>query len=471
MMRIVLPLGLAVAVWLSGSTAEAQPTARPPSPLTLPEAVKFGLDNFPSVRAAVARVSAAQFGIDLARTAYLPRVDLGAQGNRATFNNVSGLSLPNRFTPSISGADLGRRSFDSAWGSAAGAMAAWEPFDFGLRAAEVETARAAERQATAGAALTRLDVAIGIGDAFLRLLVAQETVRAMKADVERRRVFADAVNVLVKNELRPGVDASRVAAELAGARTQLIQGEQSEEIARVTLAEVLGVAGQRLEIHPEPLLRLPLSRALPETPLVAHPLAEAQKATIEVFRSRKEALARAWVPRLDLQAALFARGSGWAASGNRDSGLDGLLPDTPNWAGGLTITFPLFDFASLRAKRAIEQHNEQAEQARYDQVLQELSGKDAKARATVDGALRIAENTPVQLAAARDTETQARARYQAGLASVIEVAEAQQLLVQASIDDGLARLGVWRALLGAAGAVGDLRPFLDLVQWSSEGGR
>jgi outer membrane protein TolC len=284
-------------------------------------------------------------------------------------------------------------------------------------------------------------------------------------------VFADAVNVLVKNELRPGVDASRVAAELAGARTQLIQGEQSEEIARVTLAEVLGVAGQRLEIHPEPLLRLPLSRALPETPLVAHPLAEAQKATIEVFRSRKEALARAWVPRLDLQAALFARGSGWAASGNRDSGLDGLLPDTPNWAGGLTITFPLFDFASLRAKRAIEQHNEQAEQARYDQVLQELSGKDAKARATVDGALRIAENTPVQLAAARDTETQARARYQAGLASVIEVAEAQQLLVQASIDDGLARLGVWRALLGAAGAVGDLRPFLDLVQWSSEGGR
>ena len=51
------------------------------------------------------------------------------------------------------------------------------------------------------------------------------------------------------------------------------------------------------------------------------------------------------------------------------------------------------------------------------------------------GARRVAENTPIELKAARDTESQARARYQAGLATIVDVAEAQGLLVQAEGED------------------------------------
>jgi outer membrane protein len=471
MMRIVLPLGLAVAVWLSGSTAEAQPQALPPFPLTLPEAIKFGLDNFPSVRAAMARVSGAKSGFDLARTAYLPRVDVGFQETRGTFNNVSGLYFSNSFTQPITGADLGRRSYSSAWGSSGGIAAAWEPFDFGLRAANVEAAHAAEQQARAGVALTRLEVGLGVGDAFLGLVAAQEAVRAMQANVERLGVFAETVGVLVKNELRPGVDASRARAELALARTQLIQAQHTEEIARATLAEVLGVAGERLAVQAEPLLKLPPSGQPPELRLRAHPLAAAQETKVEVFRKRKEALDLAWAPRFGLQAGFYGRGSGWDTRGNRSSDTDGLLPDSPNWAAGLTATFSLFDLASIRAQRRIEQYNEAAESARHEQVLQELTAGQAKALATAESARRIAENTPVQVAAARETEVQARARYQAGLTTVIEVAEAQRLLVQASIDDALARLGVWRSLLGLGGSRGDLGPFLDLLQASPAGGK
>jgi outer membrane protein len=471
MMRIVLPLGLAVAVWLSGSTAEAQPQAGPPSPLLLREAIQYGLDYFPSIRAAVARVSGAKSGLDLARTAYLPRVDVGFQETRGTFNNVSGLYFSNSFTQPITGADLGRRSYSSAWGSSGGIAAAWEPFDFGLRAANVEAARAAEQQATAGVALTRLEVGLGVGDAFLALVAAQEAVRAMQANVERLRVFAETVDVLVKNELRPGVDASRARAESALARTQLIQAQQTEEIALATLAEVMGVAGERLAVQTEPLLKLPPSSQPPELRLRAHPLAAAQETKVEVFRKRKEALDLAWAPRFGLQAGFYGRGSGWDTRGNRSSDTDGLLPDSPNWAAGLTATFSLFDLASIRAQRRIEQYNEAAESAKHEQVLQELTAGQAKALATVEGARRIAENTPVQLAAARDTEGQARARYQAGLTTVIEVAEAQRLLVQASIDDALARLGVWRSLLGLGGSRGDLGPFLDLLQASPAGGK
>jgi outer membrane protein TolC len=469
MMQIFLPLYLAVVVWMSGHTAEAQPPDRLPSPLSLAAAIQYGLDNFPSIRAAVARVSGAKSGLDLARTVYLPRVDVGFQETRGTFNNVSGLYFSNPFTQPISGADLGRRSYSSAWGSSAGIAAAWEPFDFGLRAANVEAARAAEQQATAGVALTRLEVGLGVGDAFLALVAAQEAVRAMQANVERLRVFAERVGVLVKNELRPGVDASRARAELAFSRTQLIQVQQTEEIARATLAEVLGVAGERLAVQTEPLLKLPPSSQPPELKLRAHPLAAAQETKVEVFRKRKEALDLAWAPRFSLQAGFYGRGSGWDARGNRNSGTDGLLPDTPNWGAGLTATFSLFDLASIRAQRRIEQYNEAAESAKHDQVLQELTARQAKALATAESARRIAENTPVQLAAARETEAQARVRYQAGLTSVIEVAEAQRLLVQANIDDALARLGVWRSLLGVAASRGDLGQFRDLLKSSPAG--
>jgi outer membrane protein TolC len=55
---------------------------------------------------------------------------------------------------------------------------------------------------------------------------------------------------------------------------------------------------------------------------------------------------------------------------------------------------------------------------------------------------------------------QANARYQAGLGTIVEVADTQRLLTQSEIDDALARLGVWRALLATAAAGGNVQPFL-----------
>jgi outer membrane protein TolC len=85
----------------------------------------------------------------------------------------------------------------------------------------------------------------------------------------------------------------------------------------------------------------------------------------------------------------------------------------------------------------------------------------------VEAARAVAASTPVQLAAAQQSETQARARYQAGLANIVEVADAQSLLAQAEVQDQLARVDVWRALLAQAAAQGTLAPFVSLVTPSS----
>src|SRR5881296_594800 len=59
-------------------------------PLNLSTAVDLALRNYPSVRASQAQAAAAEAGIDVARVAYLPRLDTLWQQNLATRNNVFG---------------------------------------------------------------------------------------------------------------------------------------------------------------------------------------------------------------------------------------------------------------------------------------------------------------------------------------------------------------------------------------------
>lgn len=422
--------------------------------------MEYALARYPAIRASQSEVSAAAAGIDLARTAYLPRTDLILLGNRATNNNVSGLLLPQSSIPSISGPIFEDTSYGGVWGSAVGTLFSWEPFDFGLRRANVDLAATVRNQADRRLALTRFEVGVAVADSFLKLLAAQEAVRATQANVERARILAETVGVLVTNQLRPGADESRALAELALARTGLARAQQNEGVQRATLAEWLGVHPSDVVIRSGRLLEMP-SPPTVAAQLAAHPVAAAQAAAIEVVRARQRILDRSYFPRFNFQSAFYSRGTGAQPDGRRLGGLSGLAMNTPNWGVGLSVTFPIFDYAAIRARKQIEAQTERAESAHYEQRLQELNGRLGRAQAQVEGARRVAENTPVQLDAARTLEQQASARYQAGLAAVVEVAEAQRLLTQAEIDDGLARLAVWQALFAQAVAEGEMTPLLE----------
>jgi outer membrane protein TolC len=264
----------------------------------------------------------------------------------------------------------------------------------------------------------------------------------------------------VRNQLRPGADDSRAQAELALARIQLIQAEQAEQVARANLAQWLGVAPADVQIAGGPLLQAPPAPPAPPPAVTTHPLAETQMAAVESSRAFQHVLGRSLFPRINFQTAYSLRGTGATASGTNLGGSQGLDFETPNWAVGLTATFPLFDWFSLRARSRIEANNERAERATYDRVVRELSAQTEQARAEMDGARRVAENTPIQLQAARVLEQQSRARYDAGLATIVEVADSQRLLLQAEVGDAVAKLGVWLAMLADAAAKGDISELL-----------
>lgn len=437
---------------------------------TLEEAVNFALQNYPAVRASIEQLSAARAGVGLAKTNYLPRADMLWQANRATRNNIFGLLLPQSVISPISGPVLSSTSNDSVWGSAAGLLVAWEPFDFGRRGAAVNAARAGQNVANSELSVTRLDVAVAVTNAFFTVVAAQQRVSAATANVDRRQVFASSVHVLVKNDLRPGADASRADAELARAQVLLIQAQQAEAVSRAEMAEVLGIAGSSLQIDVGSVLSAPPKSTPTAAPLSAHPFATAELARVDQIKAEEHILDRSYYPRFDLQSTIYGRGSGANTDGTIQSGANGLGMDRSNWATGLTVTFPLFDIFSIRAQKQIQAANERAERARYDQTLDDLNGQLQQAQATLEGARLVAEKTPVEFQAAREAEMQARARYDAGLANIVEVADAQGLLVQAETDDALARLVVWNDLASLTAAQGDLEPFLQFLHRKTQGG-
>src|ERR1700688_738265 len=453
-----------------GQTRPAQSSEDQKKRLTLEEAVAFALKNYPAVRAALERVTAAQAGVGLARTNYLPRADMVWQTNRATEKNITGLVLPQSIIAPISGPVPIGTSNRGAWGSAAGILFSWEPVDFGYRGAKVGAARAARDQATAEASLTRLDVAVATVNAYLTVLAAQRTLRAADADVQRRETFDKAVRVLVDNQLRAGADSSRADAELARARVNLARAQQQEKISRAGLADILGLANTSVEVVEGSLLESPPDESPQTSPVTNNPVAELQHAHVEEVQAQVHILDRSYYPKFYLQSSLYGRGSGWDPAGKFEGGTTGLAPDRSNWAVGFTVTFPAFDIFAIRSRKAVESANERAEAARYDQTLQDLTGQLRKAQASLEGARQVAENTPVELDAARTTESQQRSRYHAGLATLVDVADAQSLLVQAETGDALAWLAVWQNLASVAASQGDLAPFLDFLHQKTQGG-
>jgi outer membrane protein TolC len=196
-------------------------------------------------------------------------------------------------------------------------------------------------------------------------------------------------------------------------------------------------------------------------------LAQVGQAAVDLAHAREDVLTKTDRPRLYLQSSVFARGSGANPDGPFDGGADGLGLERANWAAGVQVVFPnVFDFASLHARRAAAEALTRAESAHYDEAVLTIRSQQRAADAVVEATRAIAQNTPVQLAAAQQSEAQARARYDAGLASIVEVAETQSLLASAEYQDAVARVEVWRARLAQAVAQGNIAPFVQFLRAS-----
>jgi outer membrane protein len=450
---------------LAQSQAAVTPAGTPD--LTIAQVVHDAQQNYPRIHVSEQELNAAVANIRLARTSYLPRVDGIVEVNKATRNNVFGTLLPQSILPSMSGPVIGSNNGGSVWGGATGLLVNWQPFDFGMRHAKVESAAAARDRANADAQRTQLEVSSAAADAFLTVLAAGQAQSAAQVAVDNWETLRKSIHALTTAELRPGVDESRIEAEKAAANTQLALATEAVEMGQATLSKFLS--------KPDDISRgLNSVHLLGEVPLGAEddaafhpentPAMLEQHAAVSQSASELRATDRSWVPQFNLEAAGYGRGTGAEANGQRLGGANGLTPTVGNYAAGLNITFGFLDFASIHAREASQAATLKAEQSRETLVGLQLQEQYAQARAALRAMRSVAKNTPIQVSAARTALTQATARYKAGLSSIDDVAQAQRLVVQAEMDDSIALLNAWRAFLQLQSVRGDIQPFLQATQ-------
>ncbi|HEX8795813.1 MAG TPA: TolC family protein [Polyangiaceae bacterium] len=454
-------VGCIAAAVLLATRADAQTAAA--STMTLDQVVATALAKHPRIRSGQADERTSDARVDEARTSQLPELGISAQINRSTGNTPPGAWFNTTGFPPVAGAPRGKSLDEGVWQTGASAWGSWDVLAFQRQAAAIDVALAGRNEAGAATQADRLEIAYEAADAFIELVEAEETVRAAKVSVDRAQVLVTMTQPLVDQNLRPGADAARAQAELAAARTALARVQQAVEVRRARLAEVMGDASLRVDAEPGSLTGPVSDRTpRPQSPSPTHPELVRSDAAVSRAKQQESAVDVQYLPRLDLVAALWVRGSGYL-----QSPADGLVPDIPNWAAGAVLTWSILDIPTIRARARAASASTEAASAHRDETYLAVRAQLTSATAALDGARAVANQTPATLAAARAAEAQIVARYRAGLAPVIDVADAERVLTQAEIDDAVARLEVRRAMLAVARAAGDLGPFFSAVRAGS----
>jgi outer membrane protein len=457
LIRRILATAAALAAGV-GSVGAQAPTA--PAAMTLEQAVKFALAHHPAVAGASARIAGARAARDLAAASRLPSLDAEGLLGGATGNVVAGSFLPLSGVPGSSGPVGTTGLGDGAWTTTA-ALVSTVPITGFVRASRLTSARAAaELSAQAGASAVRLEVAYTAAAAYLRVMAAAATQRATQAGVRRAQTLLTRADALVTQQLRPGADLARAQAELADAERDEANAERQHAISEARLADAVG--------SPSPVAATDTAVAAAAsrvTVTIEHPLiTEAKHAEVAAARERDVA-SLAWWPRVDLVGALWARGSGTAVNGAVAPSMhDGLNPAVPNWALGLSVSFPLLGFPSISAESRRTDAEMAMANASERAVQNAVSSSRRIADADATGAAAVSQRARVALDAARIALDQATARYDAGLSSVADVADAQRLLARAESAEAVAAIESWSALLGVARASGNLEALLALTK-------
>jgi outer membrane protein TolC len=283
------------------------------------------------------------------------------------------------------------------------------------------------------------------GLAYLRVLSADETVRAREADSTVAADLLDQARKLVQAGVNPAIDATRSEVSFAAVRTQLEIARNNADGARLDLVRALDLpSGARLELA-DSLGLAPLE--IPRQPDEAARFAREHRAELAAERARTQSARRSLrAIRYENLPSLSANGA-YIESGRETGTLAG------SYNLQLLLNVPILD-GFRRQNRSKEQSARVEIQELREHALANQVETEAR-QAVLD--LSSAEQ---QVAIARERVrlaarelAEAQQRFQAGVAGSVETTNAQSsvisahdALIQARVNYGTARVSAYRAL-------------------------
>jgi outer membrane protein TolC len=404
----------------SGSVAgEAVPAG--PVSLTIADAIKRGLSANLGPIAAGDSARAARAQRLQALSALLPNISASAS-DTVTQVNLAAYGFQFHIPPSVGfsiPSVVGPYNYSSLQGSLSQSL--YDP----VARRNWQSAKAIEQAAGLSAKDAHELVILAVGGTYLQCLSTAARVASQKAQVDNAQAIYQQAQVRKAAGTNARIDVTRSLVQLQTEQQSLtsLQADYRKQI--IALARLIGLPQDR-EIN--------LSDALDRS---APPLPDAAQAIQQAWNSRSDLQATAAQVKAAELAVSAARAERLpSASVNGNYGVIGPNPASthgvfavtaavtmPIWMGGRTSADIQEAEATLHQRQAeLADQRGRVEQGVRDALI-ELE--------TAEGQVKVAENNKLLAA---DTLTQARDRFAAGVATTVEVVQAQQQVASADSD-------------------------------------
>ncbi len=310
---------------------------------------------------------------------------------------------------------------------------------------EVRAARSGARAAEASAEAVRLQLRAGFAQAAHGARAAEEVVLASERAVEIAAEHARSADRRVKVGVAPPLDALRARTEQVQRESDLARARAELERARLALGILLGREGPVRIVVPD----LAATPAAPElaAPLAAgaverRPEVRAQRAQVEAAEDQLRATRARLAPQVSATASAFASDVPYPTG------------DREGWRATVDLNWPIFD-GGLREARRRQAHAQlatarAASEAQRLAVVQEVAD-GARDLAVARERLRLAGT---QRGLAFDAAESARRSFEAGVASNLDVVDANDRLYQADVGLADAKARVAQAAIALERALG-----------------
>jgi outer membrane protein len=388
-----------------------------PSKLTLKDAEELALKNHPHILAAGNEVAVANQQVTEARSAYYP--DLSVDITASAANHLSRIGA---------GALTDSRLFNR-FGQ--GIVLSQLITDSGRTPNLVASSRLRAQASAQDYQGSRNEVLLAVNQSYFDYLHAQALVNVAEQTVAARQLLLDQVSALAKNNLKSQLDVSFTDVNVSEAKLLLIRAQDSVQTAAAELMRAIGSdQPATYQLVDEPL---PPSPSLNADQLVAQALANRPElASLRLSRDAAYKFASAERD-LSLPTISLLGVAGAVPFINQTS----TTTPIPGIYGGaaVNVEFPVFNGHRFSARREVaHQRALESDQKLLDQ--QERVVRDVRsAWASASTAYQRIDVTAQFLRQAALALNLAQGRYNLGLASIVELTQAQLNVTQAAVEN------------------------------------
>jgi len=283
------------------------------------------------------------------------------------------------------------------------------------------------------------------GLAYLRVLSAEETVRAREADSTIASSLLDQARQLVTAGVSAAIDATRSEVGFASVRTQLEVARNTRDRARLDLLRLLDAPADTPVELTDSLLGGVVS--IPTDPAEAVQFARAHRPELAAEHARTQAAERA-LRAIGLEALPSVGVNGYyQETGPTFGTLSG------NYLVQLAINIPILDGFRRQARSSEQRARVDAQRLRERDLGNGIETDARQAILDLASARQQVELAGTRVRLAEQELSQARERFKAGVAGSVETTNAQSsviaardALIQAHVAYGTARIATYRAL-------------------------